>query len=91
MCGSWDESGQYEVCARSFSAGGGERQVSTGGGDHPRWRRDGRELFYYAEDGKLMAAALRIGSDSATQFVPGQSLQALRSRTCKNRPDALLT
>jgi serine/threonine protein kinase/Tol biopolymer transport system component len=51
-----DESGLYEVYVQSFPKGGGKRQVSTGGGNHPRWRRDGRELFYYAPDGKLMAA-----------------------------------
>src|SRR5262249_39833700 len=51
-----DVSGRYEVYVQSFPGGGGKRQVSTGGGNHPRWRRDGRELFYYAGDGKLMAA-----------------------------------
>jgi eukaryotic-like serine/threonine-protein kinase len=51
-----DVSGQFEVYVQSFPGGGGKRQVSTGGGSHPRWRRDGRELFYYAGDGKLMAA-----------------------------------
>src|SRR5262245_58856412 len=56
-----DESGQYEVYVQSYPAGGGKRQVSTGGGNHPRWRRDGRELFYYARDGKLMAAPVRSG------------------------------
>ncbi len=56
-----DVSGQYEVYVQSFPGGGGKRQVSTGGGNHPRWRRDGRELFYYAGDGKLMAAPVRSG------------------------------
>ena len=28
------------------------------GGIEPRWRRDGKELFYFSPDGKLMAAAL---------------------------------
>src|SRR5262245_18496530 len=56
-----DVSGRYEVYVQSFSGGGGKWQVSTGGGAHPRWRRDGRELFYYARDGKLMAAQVRSG------------------------------
>jgi eukaryotic-like serine/threonine-protein kinase len=51
-----DESGWYEVYVQSFPGGGGKRQVSKGGGNHPRWRRDGRELFYYTRDGKLMAS-----------------------------------
>jgi hypothetical protein len=38
--------------------------VSTGGGTDPRWRADGKELFFLARDAKLMAAAVRA-SDSA--------------------------
>jgi hypothetical protein len=30
--------------------------VSTAGGISPRWRSDGKELYYVAPDGKLMAA-----------------------------------
>jgi len=56
-----DVSGLFEVYVQSFPDGGGKWQVSTGGGSHPRWRRDGRELFYYARDGKLMAAQVRSG------------------------------
>jgi Tol biopolymer transport system component len=56
-----DVSGQFEVWVQSFPEGGGKRQVSTGGGNGPRWRRDGKELFYYAADGKLMAAQVRSG------------------------------
>jgi Tol biopolymer transport system component len=56
-----DVSGRLEVYVQSFRGGGGKRQVSTGGGNHPRWRRDGRELFYYAGDGKLMAAPVKSG------------------------------
>src|SRR5262245_25245502 len=56
--------GQFEVYVQRFPDGGGKRQVSNGGGTGPRWRRDGRELFYYArngEGGKLMAAQVRSG------------------------------
>ncbi|MGE0131083.1 MAG: protein kinase [Blastocatellales bacterium] len=56
-----DVSGQYEVYVQSYPESGGKRQVSTGGGSGPRWRRDGRELFYYARNGKLMAAPVRSG------------------------------
>ena len=53
-----DESGssQYQIYVQSFPAGAGKFQVSTGaGGTQPRWRRDGKEIFYLAADGKLMA------------------------------------
>ena len=41
-----------------FPDGGGKWQVSTRGGAQPRWRRDGKELFYLALDGKLMAVTV---------------------------------
>src|SRR5262249_40969831 len=56
-----DETGRFEVYVQSFPDGGGKRQVSNGGASGPRWRRDGRELFYYAGEGKLMAAPVRTG------------------------------
>ena len=62
-----DVSGRYEVYVQSFHGGGGKRQVSNGGGYSPRWRRDGRELFYYAGDGKLMAAPVRSGENFETE------------------------
>jgi Tol biopolymer transport system component len=34
------------------------RRVSTDGGLVPRWRRDGRELFYLAPSGRLMAVPI---------------------------------
>jgi serine/threonine protein kinase len=56
------ESGSSEVYVQSFPSGGGKRQVSTNGGVGPQWRGDGRELFYYARDGKLMAVSVRSGA-----------------------------
>jgi hypothetical protein len=61
-----NESGRYDVWVQSFPDGGGKRQVSNSGGGGPRWRRDGRELFYYAGDGKLMAAQVKIGESFDT-------------------------
>jgi Tol biopolymer transport system component len=57
-----DELGRYEVFVQSFPGGGSKRQISTGGGIGPLWREDGKELFYYAGDGKLMAVAVRGGA-----------------------------
>ena len=71
-----DESGQAEVYVRSFSmnsAGtaveaGGKWQISNGFGVEPRWRGDGRELYYRSLDGRHMAVeiatnpAFRVGS-----------------------------
>ena len=53
-----NESGRYEVYVAPFPGPGGKRQVSTAGGAQPRWRADGKELFYRAGDNRLMAAAV---------------------------------
>jgi serine/threonine protein kinase/Tol biopolymer transport system component len=37
-----------------------KRQISTGGGAQARWRRDGKEIFYIAQDNRLMAAEVSI-------------------------------
>ncbi|MGH9938972.1 MAG: protein kinase domain-containing protein [Blastocatellia bacterium] len=63
---SSDVSGRLEVYVQGYPEGGGKRQISTGGGDIPRWRRDGRELFYYSGDGKLMAAPVKSGENFET-------------------------
>jgi len=54
-----NESGRFEVYARPFPGPGGQWQVSTGGGGSPRWRADGKELYYLAPDNKLMAVVVK--------------------------------
>jgi eukaryotic-like serine/threonine-protein kinase len=65
-----NESGRYEVYVQSFPASGGKWQVSNGGGASPRWRRDGRELFYLSADGKLMSVEVDGSSDRFEAGVP---------------------
>ncbi len=55
------ESGRSEVYVASFPSGAGRRRVSVEGGSQPRWRRDGRELFFLAADARIMAVAVRAG------------------------------
>lgn len=62
---SSDESGTFEVYVRSFPRPGFKRQLSGEGGSQPLWRRDGKELFYLAADGRLMAIATRLGPSFA--------------------------
>jgi Tol biopolymer transport system component len=57
-----DESGQDDVYVRPFPSGAGKWKISTTGGQFPRWRHDGRELFYLSPDRKLMVAAVKAGS-----------------------------
>ena len=61
-----NESGQMEIYVRPFRRSGGPWQVSTEGGSQPRWRLDGRELFYVAPDARLMAVPIGVGADTRT-------------------------
>jgi Tol biopolymer transport system component len=55
-----NESGREEIYVQPFPPTGGKWQVSNGGGQ-PRWRRDGRELYYVAPDSSLMAVSIAAG------------------------------
>jgi Tol biopolymer transport system component len=55
-----DESGRYEIYVAPFPGPGGKRQISAGGGYSPRWRADGKEIFYGAPNEKMMAAEVSI-------------------------------
>ena len=56
-----------EVYVARFPDLSGKRQVSSGGGRQPLWRRDSRELFYLSQDGRLMAVTIASGES----LVPG--------------------
>ncbi len=61
-----DESGRNEIYLTAYPTGGPRWQVSTSGGQHPRWRRDGREIFYVnPEDEMLNAVAIDLASGSS--------------------------
>jgi Tol biopolymer transport system component len=55
-----DETGRYEIYVAPFPGPGAKRQISTSGGLVPRWRADGKEIFYIGVDQKLMAADVMI-------------------------------
>ncbi len=83
-----DETGRVEVYVRPFlgpdgilrsGTGAGRSQVSTRGGSEPRWRPDGKELYYISADHKLMAVSVSAGA-SFQAGIP-QSLFALRIPT----------
>ena len=67
-----DESGRFEIYVRPFppQPGGEWRQVSTAGGIAARWRPDGKELYYIAPDGKLMAAPITLKGTSLDPGAP---------------------
>jgi Tol biopolymer transport system component len=59
-----NESGVYRVYVVAFPGPGGKWQVSPDGGCGPRWRRDGKEIFYLSLDNKLMASEVNAGGSS---------------------------
>ncbi|MDQ5870866.1 MAG: protein kinase [Acidobacteriota bacterium] len=50
--------GRDEVYVTSFPSGGTRWQVSGGGGTQPRWKSDGRELFFVSADNDLTVASV---------------------------------
>ena len=61
-----DESRNWEIYVTSFPGAAGEWQVSRGGGTEPRWRGDGKEIFYIGPTGMLMAVPVSGESGFST-------------------------
>jgi Tol biopolymer transport system component len=72
MAYSSNESGSPQVYVQPIPTTGAKWQISAAGGDQPRWRRDGKELFYISTEQKLTAVPVK----SAATFEAG-SPQAL--------------
>ena len=60
-----DQSGRAEVYVASFPLTGERTMVSSNGGWAPRWRRDGRELYFLAGSGDLMVASIDASGQPA--------------------------
>jgi serine/threonine protein kinase len=84
-----NESGRYEIYVRPFPGPGGQWQVSTGGGNSPRWRAGGPvgkyELYYLAPDQKLMAAGVAAQGASLAPGTPEALFQTLPAAILNNR------
>lgn len=67
-----DASGSAQVYVRQFPMGQRRWQVSTEGGFEPKWRGDGRELFYIDSDQQIMSVnvSVRVGSFEAGRPTP---------------------
>ena len=83
-----NETGRREIYVRDFmpdripAVGNLKKAVSVGGGDKPRWSRNGKELFYTAPDGKLTAVSIKTSPEVeitspismfATEFILSRS------------------
>lgn len=70
------ETNRAEVYVQPFPGPGSRSQLSAGGGAQPRWRRDGRELFYRAPDNRLMAVSI-VSRGAVLEASPPRSLFTL--------------
>ena len=61
-----DESGSWEVYVTTFPGAAGKWQVSRGGGTEPRWREDGKEIYYLGPTGMLTAVPVSTVGSFAT-------------------------
>jgi dipeptidyl aminopeptidase/acylaminoacyl peptidase len=61
------ESGKNDICVRPFPSGDAKWCLAPEGGLEPRWRPDGRELFYLAPDRRLMAVSVRTSPSFEAQ------------------------
>ena len=68
-----DESGRSEAYVDSFPQPSTRTRISMNGGASPKWRRDGKELYYLAPDRKLMASSV-TNSDGGLTFAPAVAL-----------------
>ena len=68
--------GRAEIYVRPFVAPDdlrprvGQTRISNDGGAQPRWRHDGRELYWIAPDGTFMSAPMTLRDDSVTAGAP---------------------
>jgi len=65
-----NDSGRAEVFVQSFPEARSRTQVSTTGGTQVRWSGDGKEIFYVAADGKMMAVSVALGGASPDVKLP---------------------
>jgi len=71
-----DATGSAQVYVRQFPAGQRRWQVSTDGGFEPKWRGDGREMFYIASDQQMMSVAVTA---HGTNFDAGRPTPLFRA------------
>jgi eukaryotic-like serine/threonine-protein kinase len=80
-----DESGSWEVYVTNFPGLAGKWQISQGGGTEPRWRHDGKELFYVSAKGVL--TAVPVSTENGFSTGVAEPLFSLRARMALSSTD----
>jgi WD40-like Beta Propeller Repeat len=76
-----NESGRFEIVVVAFPDPTDIWRVSKTGGTQPRWRADGKELYFVAPDGQLMAAPITIAPRTGgSKFDVGAPVPLFRTR-----------
>jgi eukaryotic-like serine/threonine-protein kinase len=75
-----NESGKTEVYIQPFPGPGGRKQISNRGGMGPRWRHDGKELFYIAMDFNMMAVPIEASGSTLEKGTPVPLFQTRKVR-----------
>jgi Tol biopolymer transport system component len=82
-------SGRFEIVVQTFPEPTGRWQISTNGGVEPRWRSDGKELYFISPDAKLMAAPVKTSGSAFEAETPVALFQTRilgGGATAANRP-----
>jgi Tol biopolymer transport system component len=61
-----NDTGRYEIYVRSFPSGNARHQVSADGGIFPRWKGDGKELFFLTVGGRSRMASAKIDESESS-------------------------
>ena len=80
-----DESGEWEIYVTTFPQAEGKWQVSRGGGTQPRWRGDGKEIYYI--DSKGMLAAAPVNAEAVFSAGAPSTLFPVRGRASISSTD----
>jgi serine/threonine protein kinase len=87
-----DESGEKQIYLQPFPPTGAKYQISRNGGTRPRWRADGREIFFVAADASMMAVPVNVrrpyeAGTPVRLFDSGIAMQSGRARMYAVTPD----
>jgi len=72
-----NESGRRETYITAFPAGGAKWQVSTSGGTAPKWRRDGKELFFLDPTDKIVGVDVNASGNAVRLGAPHDLFQTV--------------